>query len=169
MKKILAITILAIICQQSLGCIALPSFIEISDIQECVKSDYKYTVATNSTPQVALLFNEASSGQISGRIAIKKTSGILGLIISDRATGTIKNGLSIEWKGGDNYELKSDSKWSVTCFKVIEDATTITVKIPVCSAGFPRTSVNLEVSINTNLATKHDAQPLSNAITNAAC
>lgn len=163
MKSILVIAVLAVTLQLSNCCFKIPSV-----NQDCLKLIGTYSVNTNSTPSVLFNFNDASNKNIDGRLTLKKTSGKLGFNIINSLSAPI-SGFTVEWKGGDNYELQTGSQWSIKCFKVVGDTTTITVSIPACEAGYKATTLKLQVTIDTTTITTHDAGSLSDVISKASC
>lgn len=162
MNKILVLTVLAITYELASTCASTTS-------SECSKYIGKGIVKTNSTPEVTFIFNDVSNKIVDARVTIKKSSGSFGIFIVDSSIPNLKSGSSIQWKGGDNFVQETNSQWTITCFKVIDDTTAITFKIPVCDENFPQLPFNLEITIDSKSTTKHDTGSLNTVINNSEC
>jgi hypothetical protein len=137
--------------------------------KDCSKAIGSYSVRTSSPPEISFNFNDASGESIDGRLTLRKTSGKLGFYIIDTLTN-IRSGFTVEWKGDEDYELEAGSQWSIKCFVVNGDTTSITVNIPVCDPAFPRVSpLQIKVTIDEFLLPSDDSESFANVVTGAVC
>jgi hypothetical protein len=162
MNKIVFLVSLAISLKQYSCCFGLLN-------NPCFRLIGAYSLEVNSSPTVFLYFNDASNKLIDSRIKLAKTTGRFSFYLINSLVNASRSGFDFTWKDGNNYELSATSSWKITCYQNASEFSLITFQIPVCAANFPKTQVQVEITIDSNAPSNHDAGSLNAVIDNVTC